>query len=427
MKYKKTLDYLYTQLPMFQRKGAAAYKADLNNTINLCKAFGKPETKFKSIHLAGTNGKGSCSHMMSSVLQEKGLKVGLYTSPHLKDFRERIKINGKMVNKDYVIDFVENNKDIFNSIQPSFFEITFIMAMDYFYKQNIDIAVVETGMGGRLDSTNVINSVLSVITNIGMDHTQFLGNTLEKIATEKAGIIKKNIPCLIGKKQKETTEVFKNKAAELNSKLFFAEDLFSIDSIRESIDKKCFDIKSSNTLFKNLCIDFTGNYQEENLLTVLSACEILNREKILRIDKEEIYKGLSNAKENTGFFGRWSILNKKPLTVCDTAHNKEGLQYVINQINQQSFNKLHIIIGFVNDKNVKNILPMFPKNADYYFCRADIPRAMNGDELKEIAKDSGLIGENHGSVKNAIKAANKNANPDDMIFIGGSTFVIAEV
>jgi dihydrofolate synthase/folylpolyglutamate synthase len=429
MNYQESLDFLFTQLPMFQRQGAAAYKADLSNTLAICKAIGNPEKDFKSIHIAGTNGKGSTSHILASILQECGLKVGLYTSPHLFDFRERIRINGEMINQEAVVEFVSSIKDNLNEVKPSFFELTFAMAMKYFKSENIDIAVIETGMGGRLDSTNVVKSILSIITNIGLDHTQFLGDSIEKIAMEKAGIIKRNIPVVIGRKQKEIKDLFIEKAKSSNSEIYFSSDLFQIESQKTDNNLQCFDINAlkSNIKYKKLCSDFLGEYQSENILTVLTACEVLNSNKLIEISTENIFKGILNAIKNTGFFGRWSVISQKPLTVCDTAHNEDGVLRVISQIKKQKYDKLHIVLGFVNDKNIDKILDLFPKEAHYYYCQANIPRALDVDILEKKMNDLGFSGNSYQSVRNAILSAKESSSEADMIFIGGSTFVVAEL
>lgn len=403
MNYQQTLDYLFSQLPMFQRVGASAYKADLNNTIELCKLLHHPEKNFKSIHIAGTNGKGSTSHMLASILQEAGYKVGLYTSPHLKDFRERIKINGVMISEQEVVDFVIKHQSEFEQINLSFFEWTVGLAFDYFSKKQVDIAVIETGLGGRLDSTNVITPLVSVITNIGKDHTQFLGETLAKIASEKAGIIKENIPIIIGETQQETQQVFIDKALEKSAKIFFADKIITT----------------------NYESDLKGIYQEKNKKTVLAAIQQLMINGF-SIAEENIKNGLLNVVKNTGLLGRWQILSENPLTICDTGHNEAGIKEVLKQISLTKHNHLHFVFGAVNDKEIDSILSMLPKNATYYFCQAKIPRALDVNVLYTKAKKIELKGNPYDSVENAIKQAKSNASVNDLVFVGGSTFVVAE-
>jgi len=388
---------------MYQRIGQAAYKADLKNTIDLMCHLNNPEAKFRSIHVAGTNGKGSVSHMLASVLQEAGYKVGLYTSPHLKDFRERIKINGKPISEEEVIRFVESNKTFFENHQLSFFEMTVGMAFQYFAAQQVAVAVVEVGMGGRLDSTNVIVSEVAVITNIGLDHTQFLGNTLAEIASEKAGIIKKKIPVVIGETQAETKTVFLQKAEENNSEIYFAD--------------------AQN--YPSYQLDLKGVYQQKNLKTVLKTLEVLQAD--FSVSQEVIIKGLQNVIHNTGLMGRWQQLCQKPKVICDTAHNTEGLRYVMQQLSEEQFERLHVVLGVVSDKDLNSVLPLFPKNACYYFCKPDIPRGMEASFLRQQAVTFGLHGEVYQSVMKAYESALKAANERDMIFVGGSTFVVAEI
>ena len=404
MNYPETLDYLFGQLPMYQRIGNAAYKANLDNTYRLSEILNHPEKQFKSVHIAGTNGKGSTSHMLASVLQEAGYKVGLYTSPHLKDFRERIKINGAMISENEVIDFVKEYKNEFEKIQLSFFEWTVGLAFHYFANQKVDIAIIETGLGGRLDSTNIVTPEVAVITNISMDHTQFLGNTLAKIAAEKAGIIKPTIPVIIGETQSEIKHVFIEKATQLNATIQFADKL----SLKEYES------------------DLKGVYQQQNKKTVLATIQIL-QQLGWKIAENHIKQGLLNVVKNTGLMGRWQVLNKQPLTVCDTGHNEAGIKLILAQINQQSFEKLHFVLGVVNDKDITNILQLLPKNATYYFCQANIPRALDVNILAEKATVVGLSGTIFSSVEAAYKAAQQNATAQDLIFIGGSTFVVAEV
>lgn len=404
MNYPETLDYLFSQLPMYQRVGNAAYKANLDNTYRLSEILNHPEKQFKSVHIAGTNGKGSTSHMLAAVLQEAGYKVGLYTSPHLKDFRERIKINGEMISKNDVIDFVKEYKHEFEKIQLSFFEWTVGLAFHYFAKQKVDIAIVETGLGGRLDSTNIITPEVAVITNISMDHTQFLGDTLAKIAAEKAGIIKSTIPIVIGETQAEIKPVFIEKAKQLNAPIQFADE----------------------GLIQEYESDLKGAYQQKNKKTVVATINVL-QQLGWKIAENHIKQGLLNVVKNTGLMGRWQVLSKQPFTVCDTGHNEAGIKLILAQINQQSFEKLHFVLGVVNDKDITNILQLLPKNATYYFCQANIPRALEVSVLAEKATAVGLLGTTFPSVEAAYQAAQKNATAQDMIFIGGSTFVVAEV
>lgn len=428
MNYQETLNWLFDQLPMYQRQGKAAYKADLKNTIELDNYFNHPHYNFKSIHVAGTNGKGSVSHMLASVLQEAGYKVGLYTSPHLKDFRERIRINGKMVSEDFVVQFVEEHHIKFKEIKPSFFEMTVAMAFDYFAKEKIDVAVIEVGMGGRLDSTNIIQPDLSIITNIGLDHTAFLGNSLAEIAIEKAGIIKNNVPVIIGETQEETIEVFKNTAQENQTQIHIADQYYSLDYAMFSVDsKQIFNIKHNNEIvYPNLKLDLLGKYQSKNILTVLRTIDILIQLGY-SIEMKSIYLALENVVRNTGLLGRWQILGENPTIICDTGHNLEGMHYVIDQINQTPYENLHVVFGVVNDKNIDKILEILPQHARYYFTKADIPRALNQNLLKEKASNYGLKGESYEKVEIALENAKKNARHNDLIFIGGSTFVVAEV
>ena len=399
MNYKDTISYLYEKLPMYQRSGSIAYKKDIGNIIKASEILGNPHLDFKSIHIAGTNGKGSTSHMISSVLQEAGYKVGLYTSPHLKDFRERIKINGNIISKRLVINFIKKHKSNFEKIHMSFFELTVAMAFNYFSEENIDIAVIECGLGGRLDSTNIILPEVSVITNISLDHTDLLGDTLEKIALEKSGIIKENTPVIIGRKQKETKRIFEQKASKENSKIIYA----------KNFNYKC---------------DLKGHYQKENIDTAITTIKNLDK---FKIDEKDIKKGLNNIVKNTSFLGRWQIISNEPLIICDTAHNIDGLNAVVNQINKIQFNNLHFIIGLVNDKNIDSVLSILPKNAYYYFCQADVPRAMNKTDLQTESKKFNLKGEIFPSVKKALNQAKKKSKRNDLIFVGGSTFVVAEI
>ncbi|WP_034041558.1 bifunctional folylpolyglutamate synthase/dihydrofolate synthase [Wocania ichthyoenteri] len=404
MTYQDTLDWMFSQLPMYQKQGKSAFKKDLSNTLKLAEHLNHPEHKFKSIHVAGTNGKGSTSHMLASILQEAGYKVGLYTSPHLKDFRERIKINGKEVSKQFVIGFIKQNEGFFEANQLSFFEMTVGMAFDYFSKEKVDIAVVEVGLGGRLDSTNIIAPEVSVITNIGLDHTQFLGNTLEAIAFEKGGVIKPNIPVVIGETQKETQSVFKDLAKKNKSHIVFA-------------DREITEVYKS---------DLLGSYQSKNIRTVIQTVKELQK-KGYKISEQNIKEGLVQVIKNTGLLGRWQVLNEKPKVVCDTGHNREGLQYVMHQLLEEKFDALHVVFGVVNDKDINTIVDLLPKSATYYFCKPDIPRGMDANKLKETLNKYDLVGDAYNSVNEAYKTALKGANLNDFIFVGGSTFVIAEI
>ncbi len=404
MNYSETIDWLFAQLPMYQRVGAAAYKVDLSNTLKLIKYLGEPQDFFKSIHVAGTNGKGSTSHMLASVLQEAGYKVGLYTSPHLKDFRERIKINGELISEEFVVDFISNHKNFFEENQLSFFEMTVGLAFDYFSKEKIDIAIIEVGLGGRLDSTNVITPEVSVITNIGLDHTRFLGETLKEIASEKAGIIKKNIPVVVGEMTPETKKVFQEKADLEGSPIIFVED-------------------KPLPIYKT---DLLGDYQVKNVKTALATLQILQH-KCWNISEENNKTGFLNVVKNTGLQGRWQILNEHPKVICDTAHNKEGLILVIQQLQKEQFENLHIVLGVVDDKNLDKVLPIFPKNASYYFCKPNVIRGLEVSVLRKKAKEFGLRGECYISVNEAFNSALQNSSIKDVIYIGGSTFVVAEV
>ncbi|MBN2174318.1 MAG: bifunctional folylpolyglutamate synthase/dihydrofolate synthase [Bacteroidales bacterium] len=431
MDYNQTLHYLFTRLPMFQRIGAAAYKADLTQTIAICNKLGHPEKKFKSIHVAGTNGKGSVSHLIASILQEQGYRVGLYTSPHMKDFRERIKINGRKIPEKEVIDFVGNNQVAFKNLEPSFFEYTFGMAVKHFADENVDVAVMETGMGGRLDSTNVVDSVISIITNIGYDHMQFLGDTLSKIAAEKAGIIKYKIPVVIGQTQEETSKVFVKAAQKSSSEIYFADQNFKIleqakpdDAYDHPLKMILQHIQTGRKIDLNCPLN--GNYQVKNLITVLQSVEII-KTLGFKISQPSIQKGTKNVIKNTGLMGRWQVIARKPLTICDAAHNADGMKEVINQISRINFDKLHFVLGVVNDKNIEGLLQIMPANAMYYFCKADIPRGLDANQLKDLASKYGLKGLAHHSVQEALISARNNSKDDDLIFITGSTFVVAEV
>ncbi len=429
MNYKETIQWLFQKLPMFQRMGKAAYKADLGNTVELLNLLDNPQHKFKVVHVAGTNGKGSVANIIASVLQDAGLKTGLYTSPHLKDFRERTRINGEMIPENDVIDFVESHKTDFDKIKPSFFEMTVGMAFDFFANNNVDIALVEVGLGGRLDSTNVVNPLVSIITNIGFDHTQFLGDSLEKIAFEKAGIIKNNVPVVIGRKQAETNLLFENTATEKNAPLFYAEDHYDIKFLNNLKPAEQFiDIWKNNEIFlEAVNSSLLGFYQQENIATALMALDILKTTYGFNIEPVNIKEGIEYLHKNTGFIGRWHILDTNPLTICDTGHNEEGIKAVVQQIMSTNFDHLHFVFGMVNDKNPETILSLLPPNATYYFCKPDIPRGLDAEELQKKAEEHGLTGLSYSSVNKAFSSAFNNARPRDLIFVGGSTFVVAEV
>lgn len=405
MNYQETINWMFNQLPMYQQQGASAYKKDLTNSILLSNYLGNPEKDLKFIHVGGTNGKGSTSHLLASVLQEAGYKVGLYTSPHLKDFRERIKINGIEISEEFVCEFIEKHIDFFKSNELSFFEMTVGLAFDYFKSEKVAIAIIEVGLGGRLDSTNIITPLISVITNIGKDHVQFLGNTLEAIATEKAGIIKNNIPIVIGEYTTETKPVFIAKANTTHSEIFFASD----------------------GITNNYLSDLKGEYQVSNKKTAIQTLKILNTISEFKISESHLKLGFLNVQKNTGLQGRWQQLNKNPKVICDTAHNKHGLEIVLKQLEKEQFDNLHFVFGVVNDKDLDEILPLFPKNATYYFCKPNIPRGLDATILKEKCKEFELKGKVYNSVSEAYKKAFENASKNDFIYIGGSTFVVAEI
>lgn len=422
--YQQTLNYLFERLPMFQRIGAAAYKADLNNTLQLMEVLKQPHHHFKTIHVAGTNGKGSSSHMLASILQAAGYKTGLYTSPHMVDFRERIKINGKMISKKYVVDFVDKYKQDFEKIEPSFFEWTVGLAFNYFKNQKVDIAVIEVGLGGRLDSTNVILPDLSLITNISFDHMNLLGNTLSAIASEKAGIVKKNTPIVISQTQKEVEAVFIEKAKQENAPIYFADKFYKINSSHLNQGRRIVEILNKNkvTMYS---LDLTGTYQIINLLGVLKSIELLKAKGFI-ITNTQIKQGLRNVCESTNFTGRWQTLAKSPLIIADTGHNEDGIKQVIKNIKLISFKQLHMVIGMVNDKDVSTVLRLLPKKAQYYFVKASIPRALDAIELQEKASRVNLKGTSYSDVKSGISAAIASAKKNDLIFVGGSTFVVAD-
>lgn len=427
MDYQQTLDYLFSQLPMFQRIGAAAYKANLDNTIALGNLTGNPHLKLKTIHVAGTNGKGSVAHMLASIMQENNLKTGLFTSPHLRDFRERIKVDGKMVDKNFVVDFVAEHKTDFEEIKPSFFEMTFALAMKWFEKCNTDIVIVETGMGGRLDSTNVIVPLLSIITNISLDHTQFLGKNIEAIAHEKAGIIKPGVPVVIGETNPESAPVFKKMAGLHQAPLVFADQMVNvIADLRHSNETIMEATAMTRGLSLKIHSPLPGHYQTKNIATVVAAVDLL-KNTYSAYENISIGEGIRNTLKNTGLKGRWQQLNQKPLTLCDIAHNPDGIAQIVNQLARMDYNRLHFVLGLVEDKDIAGILNLLPGDAIYYFCKADIPRGMDANRLKQEAEEAGLSGKSYDSVADAYEAARKAALDEDLIFIGGSAFVVAEI
>jgi dihydrofolate synthase / folylpolyglutamate synthase len=421
--YPEVLNYLYANLPMFQRVGAVALKKDLTNTIALCSLLGNPHQKFRSVHIGGTNGKGSTAHMLASVLQSAGYKTGLYTSPHLKEFTERIKVNGTEISKNFVLDFVNRLQQQIELIKPSFFEITVAMAFDYFAFHQVDIAVFEVGLGGRLDSTNVIMPEVAVITNIGLDHTDLLGDTLEKIAFEKAGIIKTGIPVVIGERQAEIEELFKTIARQKDAPIFFADTEYSVS---RSNNSDAITIFKHGNLLHEIALPLKGNYQLRNLPGILGAVDVL-KGRGFQISDEAINSGLEKTVIQTGLKGRWQTLAEKPLIICDTGHNVDGIKEIVKQIHLHRYRNLFIVFGMVKDKDRKEILELLPKNARYYFCQAKIPRALEAETLSEEASLAGLQGEVIPDVNEAIKRAKSLAGPEDFVFIGGSTFVVAEI
>ncbi len=421
MNYKRAIEYLIEQLPMFQRIGSAAYKDNLDNTIFLDNLYNNPHHYFKTIHIGGTNGKGSVSHMLASVLQSAGYKVGLFTSPHLKDFRERIRVNGRMISKkavtDFVNDFLKDNKEL----KPSFFEISVSLAFNYFREKKVDIAVIEVGLGGRLDCTNIITPVVSVITNISFDHVNILGDTLSKIAYEKAGIIKKKTPVIIGESQAETDSIFIKKASEMDSPIFFSDKKYKIENVGQAAY-----LAISENESEEYTLGLNGIYQQKNLATVLSSIDILNSSGI-KIKKEAISNGLKNVVKNTGLQGRWQKIGERPLIICDTGHNEGGIRYITQQLEMEKYDNLHIVFGMVSDKDITKVLSMLPVKATYYFCKASVERALDENILKDKSLAFGLTGDTYSTVKDALEAAKNNSSEKDMIFIGGSTFVVAEV
>ena len=427
MTYQQTLDYLVTKLPLFSKVGAAAYKKDITNTVLLCDASGNPQNKIRTIHVAGTNGKGSTSHMLAAIFQQCGYKTGLYTSPHLKDFRERIKVDGNWIEENFIISFVEKMKDISEKISPSFFELTVVMALQYFAEQKVDIAIIETGLGGRLDSTNVITPVLSIITNIGYDHMNILGDTLEKIAFEKAGIIKPNVPVVIGESLPETKNIFLEKAKQCKSEIIFAETEYIItDSFLKinELDVEVIDYASNKK--EKYILDLNGIYQQKNLVTVLAAIDELNNLGY-NLEKENISSALASVKKMTGLHGRWDIIQMEPVIALDVAHNEDGIKQLLHQISLCKYEHLHIIFGIVKDKDADKILSLLPKDAMYYFTRSQMPRALPEDELAAKAKQFDLHGEKFSEVNEALRAAMAKAHKEDLIVVCGSVFLVGEV
>lgn len=427
MNYEETLEFLYSSLPMFQRIGAQAYKPSLDNTIALCEAVGNPHHQLKSIHIAGTNGKGSSSHMIASILQSQGYKTGLYTSPHLLDFRERIKLNGEMIEKEEVVDFIREYKSVIDTIKPSFFELCVAMAFNYFAKQKVDIAVIEVGMGGRLDSTNIIEPLVSLITNIGYDHMQFLGDTLPKIAGEKAGIIKSTAPVVISEYQEETYKVFTDKAAEKGTSIYLASKEYELEYLESpSIALSTFKLKSDILNTQSITCSLPGKYQAKNIAGVLKSIELLS-ERGFPIEEKNILEGILHVKTQTGLRGRWDVLAEQPLTIADTGHNEDGIKEILKQLKNYEYKQLHWVWGMVNDKDPEKVFNLLPKEAIYYFCKPNIPRGLDAKDCKELAFKHNLHGNAYESVSSAFEQAKLQAKETDIILIAGSTFVVAEV
>ncbi len=423
--YKETLEWMFRQLPMYQRQGTSAFKKDLSNIKALCQGLGHPEKKLQFIHIGGTNGKGSVSHIIAGILQSQGYTIGMYTSPHYKDFRERIKINGQFIPKKKVTSFVRDHQELIDTIRPSFFEITVAMALDYFALMQPDFVIMEVGLGGRLDSTNIITPLLSVITNISFDHQSMLGNTLKEIAFEKAGIIKNKIPVIIGQHQKETDSVFEKTALSRESDLFFAEEKVKIETKSESPTLKTIAINSKNWNFE-ITTDLTGDYQIQNIRTAFSAIQLMAKRNIIQINTKRISDNFKNLKSETYFIGRWQILSKRPLTIADSAHNEDGIKHLNLQLKDLEFSRLHIVLGTVNDKDVDKMLSLFPDEAKYYFCKANIPRGLDAAVLLSKAEQTNKKGKKYRSVKQAYAAARMSAKESDLIIIAGSIFVVAE-
>jgi dihydrofolate synthase/folylpolyglutamate synthase len=429
MDYTETLQYLYNRLPMFQRIGKAAYKADLNNTIALCEHLGNPQRQFRCIHIAGTNGKGSSSHIIAATLQSAGYKVGLYTSPHLKNFTERIRLNGQEIPQNEVVEFVEKNRSFIEKISPSFFELTVGMAFEYFAKEKVDFAVIEVGLGGRLDSTNIIEPILSLITNISYDHQDLLGDTLSKIAFEKAGIIKSNTPIVISQRQNEVEEVFLQKSSLENAPIFFASDYFK--AVRHPKTGFIDLFEGEKCILSNLQLDLKGQYQTLNIVGIAQALKVLQQTQNVKLTLEDWRKGIENASKMTGLKGRWQKIQESPIIICDIGHNEDGIRQVLESLafeyNRQPYKQLHWVFGTVNDKDLSKVLKLLPQNAHYYFCQANIPRALDANILAEQANLFGLKGVAIKEVNEALQMAKQNADKEDFILVGGSTFVVAEV
>lgn len=428
MTFQETIDYLYQLLPVFHREGKKAFKADLTNTIRLCEYLGNPQSQFKSIHVAGTNGKGSTSHMIAAILQTAGYKTGLYTSPHLKSYTERFRINGLAIPEQQIVSFVQKHQDVIEKLKPSFFELSVALAFNYFAENKVDIAVIEVGLGGRLDSTNVITPALSIITNIGWDHTDILGNTLEAIAYEKAGIIKENVPLVVSERQESTiSDVFIERANELHSPIFFATDSFSVKEISTNFHEMIVDVFDGNDLvYRGLSMQLSGKYQLKNILGILKSIHVLNSIGY-KITDSDIRFGLANSISLTGLKGRWQILKNTPLTICDTAHNIDGLREVLNALASLSKKNYYFILGFVKDKDILPILSLFPKEAFYYFCEAKSPRSLPAEELNAIASSIGIQGKVVANVNHAMQIVDNQVGEEDIVFVGGSNFIVAEI
>lgn len=427
MNYQQTVDYLLTKLPLFSRIGIAAYKEDLDNTIRLCSFLGDPHTKFKSVHIAGTNGKGSVSHMLAAIFQSAGYKTGLYTSPHLKDFRERIKVNGKMARKEFIVDFIQRIQPLISEIEPSFFEITVAMAFDYFREEKVDMAIIETGLGGRLDSTNIITPELSVITNIGMDHMNILGDSLEKIAYEKAGIIKRRVPVVVGEILPETLPVFAKKAEQESSSLAIATETMQATDWRWENHELIIEVAEEHSIdHKIYRLDLPGIYQRKNLVTVLASCRQLNH-KGWKLEDDVIHKALRQVKKLTGLHGRWEVIQQSPPVVLDVAHNEDGIKQLLEQIELTDHHELHLVTGFVKDKDIEKILSLLPVTAHYYFTQAAIPRALDAESLMMKAKSFGLQGKTYADVNTALREAKARASLNDLVIVCGSVYLVGEV
>jgi len=428
MKYQEAIDFLFSSLPMYQREGKAAYKSTLDNTLKLDQAFGHPHLNYPTIHVAGTNGKGSVSHMIASVLQAAGFKTGLYTSPHLIDFRERIRIDGQCIPESEVSDFVSGNQELIRQVQPSFFEMTVALAFDYFAKKKVDVAVIETGMGGRLDSTNIITPVLTIIPNISLDHTEFLGSHPTSIAREKGGIIKHKVPLIIGRAEAPSADVLRSIAREKHAPVICANQIYEARYRTLNMDgsMQLRIGQSSRTSTRTITCDLSGEYQQENIITALSALEQLQKLK-WEISESHYQKGFASVVRSTGMQGRWQTMGHNPRSICDTAHNPDGIAAVISQISQIPWKRLHMVWGMVNDKDLDMVLPLLPEEASYYFTRSSVPRSLDAEVLSGKAREYGLTGDHFTSVEEAYRAAQKEAGPDDMIFTGGSTFVVADL